>query len=86
MNAAPLDAVTIDGLMVLVVFGTRAAMQGSEMAANLPTPWMGNEERINIFGYYLWAALLAVGLLRARGTTELRGEVKPTAISRAVAR
>ena len=38
------------------------------MAANLPTPWMGIEERINTYGgYVLWASVLAISLLRARG-------------------
>jgi len=37
------------------------------MAANEPTPWMGIEERTNIYATMLWAAVLAIGLLRAQG-------------------
>jgi hypothetical protein len=36
------------------------------MAANEPTPWMGIEERINIYATMLWVAVLAIGLLRAQ--------------------
>jgi hypothetical protein len=54
-------------ILFLVVFGTLAGLDGSRLAANQPTPWMGVTERINIFGYMLWVALLAVVLLRAQG-------------------
>jgi Protein of unknown function (DUF998) len=57
---------SIGTLLALVVFGTLAASQAARMAANLPTPWMGVEERINAYGYMLWASVLAIGLLRAR--------------------
>jgi len=36
------------------------------MAANLPTPWLGVTERISIFGYMLWIAVLAIVLLRTQ--------------------
>ncbi|MFN8513357.1 MAG: DUF998 domain-containing protein [Thermomicrobiales bacterium] len=55
-------------ILLLVVFGTLAGLDGPRLAANLPTPWMGVTERINIFGYMLWVAVLAVGLWRAEGT------------------
>ena len=34
------------------------------MQPNLPTPWVGVRERINIYGYMLWMAVLAIALLR----------------------
>ncbi len=34
------------------------------IAANLPTPWSGLRERINIFSYMLWLAVLSITLLR----------------------
>ncbi|MFB0517655.1 MAG: DUF998 domain-containing protein [Acidobacteriota bacterium] len=34
-------------------------------AAGQPTPWFGVIERINVYGYLLWVAVLAIVLLRA---------------------
>jgi hypothetical protein len=51
---------------MLVVGGTLAGLDGSRLAANLPTPWMGFWERINIFGYMLWVVVLSIALLRGR--------------------
>jgi hypothetical protein len=53
-------------IATLVVFGTLASLQADQMAANQPTPWMGIEERINIYATMLWVAVLAIGLLRAQ--------------------
>jgi K+-transporting ATPase A subunit len=50
--------------LLLVVFGTLAGLDGSRLEANLPTPWMGVTERINIFTYMLWVVVLAIALLR----------------------
>jgi len=36
------------------------------LAANLPTPWMGVWERINIGVFLLWVSVLAIALLRAQ--------------------
>jgi len=44
------------------------------MAAQLPTPWMGIKERINIYGWQLWVLVLAIGLVR----TEKRPSGKHT--------
>jgi uncharacterized membrane protein len=56
---------SIATFVILLVFGFVAAQDAGRVAANLPTPYNGLEERINIFGYLLWAAVLAIGLLRA---------------------
>jgi Protein of unknown function (DUF998) len=53
-------------IVALVVFGVLASLQISQMEANQPTPWMGLEERINIYASMLWVALLAIGLLRSK--------------------
>jgi hypothetical protein len=53
-------------IATLIVFGVLASLQAGRMAANQPTPWMGIEERINIYATMLWVAVLAVGLLRAQ--------------------
>ena len=52
-------------IAILVVFGVLASLQAGKMVANEPTPWMGIEERINIYATMLWVAALAIGLLRA---------------------
>lgn len=58
---------SIGTVLVMVVFGALAGLQGPRMAANLPTPGFGIEERINIFGELLWFAVLAGRLLGAQG-------------------
>jgi hypothetical protein len=77
---------SIGTLLVLVVFGALAGLDGPRLAANLPTPWMGVTERINIFSYMLWVVVLAIGVLRAQATTAPQPEETPTAIPQAVAR
>lgn len=58
---------SIATIVLLVVFGVLAGLDGARLEANLPTPWMGVTERINIFAYMLWAIVLAVALLRRAG-------------------
>lgn len=53
-------------ILVLVVFGALAGLDGPRVTANLPTPWVGITERISIFGFMLWVAVLAITLLRAK--------------------
>ena len=50
-------------LLLVFVFGIWAGLDGPRMAAHLPAPWMGIKERINIFGFLLWVAVLAVEML-----------------------
>ena len=47
----------------VVVFG---GLLTSSEGANVPdsTPWMGLYERVGLYGFYLWLAVLAVILLR----------------------
>ncbi len=68
---------SIATILILFVCGAWAFMDAPRIAANLPTPWVGVRERINIYGYMLWMAVLAIVLLRGRdiGTPE-RGPVK----------
>ena len=53
-------------IATLIVFGVLTSLQAGRMAANRPTPWMGIEERINIYATMLWVAVLAIGLLRGQ--------------------
>jgi hypothetical protein len=57
---------TYGTIVTLVVFGVLASLQVGQLEANQPTPWMGIEERINIYATMLWVAVLAIGLLRAQ--------------------
>ncbi len=56
---------TYGTIAILLVFGVLASLQVGQMVENQPTPWMGIEERINIYASMLWVAVLAIGLLRA---------------------
>jgi hypothetical protein len=55
---------SIATLVVFAVFGTLTFRDAPGVAANLPTPWLGVWERINVFAAMLWYAVLSVALLR----------------------
>lgn len=57
---------TAGTVAVFLVFGTLTGMDGPRIAANLPTPWVGLWERINMAAGMLWIAVLAMALLRRR--------------------
>ena len=61
---------SIGTILALVVFGALVGMSGPRVAANLPTPWMGILERINVYATMLWLLVLAVALLKERGQQE----------------
>jgi len=63
---------SIATLVVLAVFGTLTFWSAPGVAANLPTPWLGVWERINVLGFMLWRALLSLTLLRGRETVSSR--------------
>jgi hypothetical protein len=60
-------------IAVLVVFGILTFRDAPGIAANLPTPWIGVWERINIGAFLLWVVVLAVTLLRRPETEALTG-------------
>lgn len=53
-------------ILVLIVAGAWGALDAPRIEANLPTLWVGVKERINIYGYMIWLAVLAVVLLHAK--------------------
>ena len=58
--------------MFLLVFGVLTGLEGPRIGANLPTPWGGIWERINIGVFLLWIVVLAAALLRAeKGRTHV---------------
>jgi Protein of unknown function (DUF998) len=71
---------SISTILVLLTFGALTGANASRIAANLPTPWAGLWERINIGVFLLWVVVLALVLLRAQ-TAPLPGPAcsKPAA-------
>ena len=51
-------------IVVLLTFGGLTFLEAPRLQANLPTPWIGLWERINISVFLLWVAILAVVLWR----------------------
>jgi hypothetical protein len=55
---------SIGSIVVLVAFGVLTGRDGPRISANLPTPWLGVWERIDIGVFLLWVVVLAILLLR----------------------
>jgi hypothetical protein len=56
-------------LVTLLAFGARTGLGAAQFAAQQATPWVGLTERIIVYGFMLWVAVLAIVLLRGeRGT------------------
>lgn len=62
----PFRVYSIASLVILVVFGALTFLDAPRIAANLPTPWIGVWERINIGAFLLWVVVLATILLRVQ--------------------
>ncbi len=58
---------SIATIVILLVFGVLTGLDAPRIEANLPTPWVGVTERINIGVFLLWVVVLAVALLRTQG-------------------
>jgi hypothetical membrane protein len=63
---------TIASAIILLLFGGFTGMYGTRISANLPTPWVGVWERINIGVFMVWVIVLAIGLLRRQAATAPR--------------
>lgn len=57
---------TVVSAMVLLTFGMLTALAAPNVEANLPSPFAGIYERINVGVFLLWVVVLAVVLLRQR--------------------
>jgi uncharacterized protein DUF998 len=55
---------SIATMVLLVAFGAVAGVAGPRIQANLPTPWVGVWQRLNIGVWMLWLIVLAVVLFR----------------------
>jgi hypothetical protein len=62
---------SIGAMVMLVVFGALVALGATRVGANLPTPWIGVWERIDIGVFLLWVAVLAFALLLVRDTQDV---------------
>ena len=76
---------SIGTMAVHVVFGTLTGMAGPRIAANLPTPWSGVYQRINVVVYMIWLVVLATMLLRGLGLPAARQIGEPDMLPRRAA-
>jgi pimeloyl-ACP methyl ester carboxylesterase len=58
---------SIASLLILGVFGALTFRDAPRLSANLPTPWLGIWERINIGVFLLWVVVLATALWTGHG-------------------
>ena len=52
-------------LLIFLIFGILAGMNGSKIAENQPTPLIGVWERINILAYFIWVIVFTIKLLQS---------------------
>jgi hypothetical protein len=64
---------SIATIVLLVAFGAVTGTYAPSIQANLPTPWVGVWERIDISFFLLWVAVLAITLLRVQDATAVIG-------------
>ena len=62
-------AYSIATMLTLIVAGALTSVDAPRVDANLPTPWIGVWERINIAAWLLWIAVLARMLQRRVGAS-----------------
>jgi hypothetical membrane protein len=53
---------TIATIAIVLLFGALTGLQGPRIPENVPTPWVGITERINIGAFLLWIVVLAIAL------------------------
>ncbi len=64
---------SIATMVILLACGALTVPDAANIQANLPTPWVGVWERINIGVFLLWVVVLATMLLSARDTAAVAG-------------
>ena len=75
---------SIATMVILCACGALTVPDALDIQANLPTPWVGVWERINIGVFLLWVVALATMLLSARRDTAALANVSPETRSRRV--
>jgi hypothetical protein len=63
---------SIATIVLSIVCGVFISMDAPRIAADLPTPWVGVWERINIGAFLLWIVVLAVSLWRTVASSDQR--------------
>lgn len=63
---------TIATIVLHVFFGILTSLDAPNIAKNMPTPWIGIWERINIGAFMLWIAIFSVVLLRKERESQSR--------------
>ena len=58
---------SLGSLLAVIVFAGLTFLQVARLAANEPAPWLGLIERVGIYAWMLWVAVLAISLWSARG-------------------
>jgi hypothetical protein len=58
---------SIVSLVALLAFGVLTFLDAPGVSANLPTPWIGVWQRINLGLFLLWVVVLGVALWPGRG-------------------
>ena len=69
---------SIASIVVLLAFGGLTFLDAPRLQADLPTPWVGLWERINISVFLLWIVVLATALLRMATANEFRTRTRMT--------
>ena len=59
----PFRVYSIATMVILLAAGVMTSTDAQRLQANLPTPWMGVWERVNIVAWLLWVAVLSAMLL-----------------------
>jgi hypothetical protein len=67
-------------IVVLLVFGGLTFLEAPRLQANLPTPWIGLWERINISVFLLWVVMLGAVLWRTGSPQEGTAHVPPISV------
>jgi hypothetical protein len=71
---------SIATIVVLLVFGGLTFLEAPRLQANLPTPWIGLWERINISVFLLWDVMLCAVLWRTETTQGETPQISPISV------
>lgn len=67
---------SIGTILIILLFGVLAGLDGPRITAQLPTPWLGIKERINIYATLLWVLVLSIKTLHVKNGQGLSGRPK----------
>jgi hypothetical protein len=73
---------SIATMVIVLAAGAVTSMDAPRLEANLPTPWMGVWERVNIVAWLLWVAVLSAmllwGVAQRAGASSMNAAPKPS--------